>query len=175
MDHELYIDGHWLEGRGRAVEVINPSTEEVIATLGEGTADQCASAIAAARQAFDEGPWPRLSRADRSRILVRFHDAMEKRRDDLMNLAFTEIGCTRAVAEGAQVAPAIEQMGYWAERAARLESVQPLPPMITSVGGLGQGAIVEGARRVVAAITPYNFPILLAVWKLGRPWRPPTR
>jgi aldehyde dehydrogenase (NAD+) len=165
--HDLFIDGHWGRGGGAPLPVINPATEETIATLTEGTPDQCAKAIAAARTAFDHGPWPRLSPAERARMLVRFHDVMEKRRDDLMKLAFTEIGCTLAIAEGAQVTPAIEQMGYWAERAARIESVQPLPPMTTAIGTLGQGAIVKEPAGVVAAITPYNFPILLAIWKLG--------
>jgi len=58
-------------------------------------------------------------------------------------------------------------MGHWAERAATLESVEALPPMTTGVGTLGQGAVLKEPAGVVAAITPYNFPILLAVWKLG--------
>jgi len=165
--HDLYIDGHWIEGSGPRLEVLNPATEEVIATLSEGSVDQCRNAIAAARSAFDEGPWPKLTPKQRSRMLQRFHEVMEKRRDDLMKLAFTEIGCTHAIAEGAQVGPAIDQMGYWVDRAATIESVEPLPPMTTSIGTLGQGAILKEPAGVVAAITPYNFPILLAIWKLG--------
>jgi len=165
--HDLFIAGRWIDGSGPELPVINPSTEEVIDTLSEGDVAQCRSAIRAARSAFDESPWPRLSPKDRSRMLLRFHEVMEKRRADLMKLAFTEIGSTLAMAEGGQVGPAIDQMGYWAERAGRLDSVQALPPMTTPMGILGQGAILREPMGVVAAITPYNFPILLAIWKLG--------
>jgi len=96
--HDVFIDGKWQQGRGPELQVLNPATEEVIATVVEGSADQCRRAIASARRAFDEGPWPGLSPKERSRVLQRFHECMEKRRDDLMKLAFTEIGCTHAIA-----------------------------------------------------------------------------
>ena len=66
--YQTYIDGRWLEARDGAVhDVINPATEEVIATVPDAGREEMRSAIAAARRAFDEGPWPRMSPADRGR------------------------------------------------------------------------------------------------------------
>jgi aldehyde dehydrogenase (NAD+) len=164
----LYIGGRWVDGRSdRATSVINPATEEVIATVSEASRDDAHAAVQAARDAFDAGPWPRMSGRERSRLLSRFAEIMARRIADLERIALDEVGSTPVLNELAQVGPTIESMAHWADVAASLDRVEPLPPVQTSAGLFGQGAILLEPVGVVAAITPYNFPIQLNTWKIG--------
>jgi aldehyde dehydrogenase (NAD+) len=73
--YHLYIDGSWTDSDGdSALAVLNPATEEVIATVPEGTVADVERAVTAARRAFDEGPWPTLSQAERAAAMLRFAD-----------------------------------------------------------------------------------------------------
>ena len=76
-----FIDGAFVRGEGDSFTVIDPATEEVTAEIESTSADQVNAAIAAARRAFDDGPWPRMSTDERADALVRFTDALAARRD----------------------------------------------------------------------------------------------
>ncbi len=163
--HNHYIDGRWVQGEGgRDLEVINPATEEVIARFETASVAQARQAIHAARRAFDEGPWPRMSPRERSRILFTLADALRQREAELIDLTVREAGCTIGLAHTIQVVYPIDHMYYFAEQAAR-SMVEPLPPVegpmpMTSI-------VVREPVGVVAAVTPWNFPFFLALWKVG--------
>ena len=100
LTYRLYIDGAWRDSEGDAVlTVLNPATEEVIGTVPDGTAGDVNRAVSAARRAFDEGPWPNFSPRERSAVLIRMADAMERRAGELKELAVREAGSTRALAD----------------------------------------------------------------------------
>jgi hypothetical protein len=92
-DH-LYIGGEWVASAGDdGLDVINPATEELIATVPEATRADVTRAIRAARRAFDEGPWPLMSPRERGAVFARFTDVMERRMDELIStLTFARPG-----------------------------------------------------------------------------------
>jgi aldehyde dehydrogenase (NAD+) len=160
----LFIDGTWEDGTGsEELEVVNPATEDVIARVPQASTKDIEKAIGAARAAFDEGPWGRTSPADRSKLMLRAVEEMQKRLPDLVELNIAEAGSTRDLAESTQTTVGINHFTHWAERAATFPYVEPLnDPSIS-----GDGAIFKVPVGVVAAITPFNFPMYLDLWKLG--------
>jgi aldehyde dehydrogenase (NAD+) len=162
----LYIDGAWVEASGDdAVPVVNPATEEVIATVPQVSGADVDRAVAAARRAFDEGPWPRLSPRDRSDALVRFVEAVAERRAELVDLIVSEAGAARPIAQALQFETPLRYAMWFAERAATFPFMEALLPQ-AGPRGLGQGAILKEPAGVVAAITPFNFPLYLNLVKV---------
>jgi aldehyde dehydrogenase (NAD+) len=162
-----YIDGRWEVGEADPISSIDPSTETLLATTRAASARQVAAATAAARRAFDDGEWSRLDGRARAALLHRLADLMERDRAALLDLIATEVGTAVSTA-AAQVDGPIGFLRWFAEAAVRgprdgLE--QPLPlhhePITSS------GMLLREPIGVVAAITAYNYPIMLIAWKLG--------
>src|SRR5437879_6254547 len=106
---KLYIDGKWTDGTGaEQLTVINPATEEVVGTCPEASMDDMLAAITAARLAFDEGPWPQTSPAERAAVLTRMGEIMQRRFAELVELNIAEAGTTRMLANYLQVGVPIE-------------------------------------------------------------------
>lgn len=167
LHYRLFIDGQWTDGTSEsATEVINPATENVIGTVVEATRQDVVSAITAARKAFDEGPWPRMTPRERSAVLARMADVLDRRRDELMTLNTKEAGSTRALAETLQVGIPLAHFRDTAERV--LMSFAFEQPMLPSIGQkLGQGVVLKEAAGVAALISAYNFPLFLNLFKLA--------
>ena len=163
----IYINGNWCEGTGIDVlDIVNPATEEVIAHVPQAAARDVRSAIAAARRAFDEGPWPTLHPRERARVLVRMADALDKRRGELVELNVREAGSTRALAEFLQVGIPLEHFRDMAERVLpAFEFEQGVLPRIGT--DLGQGVVLREPAGVAALVSAYNFPLLLNIMKLA--------
>ena len=162
----LYIDGRWVEASGAdELDVVNPATEETIARVPQANVDDVERAVDAARRAADDGPWARMAPRERSDTLVRFVDAVAARRDDLVDLIVAEAGCARPFAQALQFDTPLRYAQWFAERAATFPYVEPLPVQV-SPRGLGQGVIRKEPIGVVAAITPFNFPLYLNLVKV---------
>lgn len=165
--YELFVDGAWVPGTGdEEITVLNPATEETIGRVPQATTKDVVAAIEAARRAFDEGPWGRSTPTERSRFLQRFHESLVARKDELVNLVVQEAGSAQMLADFLQVQTPLDHLAWWAERAATFPYIEPMPPSVGLLG-LGQGAIHKEPVGVVGAITPFNFPIFLNLWKLG--------
>ena len=166
LKYGFFVDGHFEDTTGDdEVVVVNPATEDVIGRVGNASTADLDRAVNAARVAFDEGPWPRLSPAERSRHLLRLADVLADRIDELIELNIAEAGATRDLAATGQTQTAFKFFRQWAERAATFSFVEPLPPFQGE--RLAQGVILKEPVGVVAAITPFNFPVLLNMYKLG--------
>ncbi len=162
----LFIGGRWVEPRGREeLRVVNPANEEPIGRVPEASPEDVLRAIDAARAAFDTGPWGRSTPKERSRLLTRLGERLLARKAELVELNIAEAGAVRSLAESTQTQVGIEHLLHWAERAATFPWVEPLPPI--EGPQLGQGAILKEPVGVVAAITPFNYPFYLNLWKLG--------
>ena len=161
----FYIGGEWLApGRGKWLGVEDPATEEIFARAPLGRRDDARRALAAARRAFDEGPWPRMTPAQRSQALKRFAIEVALERARLTELLIREAGCTRLMAEHLQVGPPIEHLSWYADRAARdpderLPSHKGPPP--------SESIVTREPVGVVSAIVPWNFPLYIATHKVG--------
>lgn len=167
VTYQLYIDGAWRESDGDAVlTVLNPATEEVIGTVPEGTVGDVDRAVAAARRAFDEGPWPTASPRERSAVLLRMADIMERRSDELKELSIREAGSTRALAETLQVSVPLHHFRDTADRVLMgFPFEKPMPP--TYGPTLAQGVVRREPYGVAALISAYNFPFFLNILKLA--------
>jgi aldehyde dehydrogenase (NAD+) len=161
----FYIGGEWLApGRGRWLEVEDPATEEVFARAPLGRREDARRALAAAREAFDSGPWPRMTPSQRQQYMKRFAVELALQRSRLTELLIKEAGCTRLMAEHLQVGPPIEHLSWYADRTARdpderLPSHKGPPP--------SESIVTREPVGVVACIVPWNFPLYIAVHKIG--------
>lgn len=162
-----YIDGRWVVGDGEPFEVINPATEDVLAVVPALTAAQADDAVAAAARAFAGGPWSRVPARERSRLLHRLADLLERDQEQLIDLMVTEIGTPRAVAEFMQVPFPIRNFRWFADAAAGLDAGpgQSLPA--TSAGEGTATLLTREPIGVVLGLTAFNFPLNLAAWKIG--------
>ena len=165
----LYINGKWTDGTGsEQISVINPATETVIGTVPQGTVTDVQEALRAARAAFDDGPWPRMSPQERSAVLTRMGEIMQRRYDELVELNVAETGATRMLAHHLQVGIPVS---VWMDIATRVlpkyEFEKPLAPNVVAGLGIGQGIVARQPFGVAALITPFNFPFLLNVFKVA--------
>ncbi len=164
-----FIDGEWVGGVGGTVTVTSPANGEIVAAVEGASPKQVEQAILAARRAFDEGPWPTLSREERAAAIRRFAQALEARRQLLIETVIQETGCPRGVTEAAQVGMALSSIRELTDLYASLPEWEynELPLAEHFVGS----SVRMSIRRfepagVVAAITPYNFPLITNVWKV---------
>lgn len=160
----LFIDGNWIPAAsGRSFDVIAPATQERFLTVAEADESDIDRAVDAARRAFDHGPWPRMSHAERATYLNRIADAMDARVDDIATIWPNEMGIVHAMAH--PFAGTIGDIyryyaglvtGFaWEER---FES----PPM-----GGDYALIVNEPVGVVGAIVPWNAPVNIAAFKIA--------
>ncbi|MBY0243582.1 MAG: aldehyde dehydrogenase family protein [Burkholderiaceae bacterium] len=168
----LYINGAWVRPEsGQTDAVINPATEAVIGHAPVGGLAEADAAIAAARRAFDQGPWPRMSAEARATTMRAMHRALAERAEQIKTLMIAEGGVTRALAERMFYT---RPMTLFEAAIARslAPSVRHLPvetapsPFIPQARLLGGGVVVREPLGVVAAITPYNAPFLTNLSKL---------
>lgn len=161
-DH--FIGGDWVESTSTSrIEVVNPATGQVWASVPSGSDEDLHAAMSAARQAFDEGPWPRMLPSERAEILRRFANEVEARTEALSATNTRENGSPVKETSGA-AANAAGILRYFADLAPHLEQVdvRPFP------NGAGESVVRRDPIGVCALIAPWNFPINLVVIKLAR-------
>jgi aldehyde dehydrogenase (NAD+) len=167
--NSVYANGEWLKADDADV-VINPATETAISEAPIASRSQVEVAIAAAREAFDHGPWPRMQVAERQSKLSAFLDAIEKRAPELISLIVAETGSPQTLAKYLQYATPMQHARAMIQTASR-PAVTPLPVETAPGMGsdeliLGAGVLVREPIGVVVAITPYNFPFYVNVRKI---------
>lgn len=159
-DFRMLIDGNWTEGAGTAIERVAPGHGIVVSRYPAGTKADAERAIAAARKAFDDGPWARMTGAERSNILLRAADLIAARADELAFLDCIESGKPISQAKG-ELGGAADIWRYAAALARDLHG--------ESYNTLGEGTlgvVLREAIGVVSIITPWNFPFLIVSQKL---------
>ena len=165
---DLFIDGRWTSGEGSGVlDIIDPATEESIGQVPEASAADAVAAIAAARKAFDEGPWPFMTPKERGAILVAMAEVLERRGAELRELVVAETGSVGMITDFVQAGGSTAMFRSNAEKASsELQWLEMGTPTggATSVAG---SALIREPVGVVAAITPFNFPYMLNVVKVA--------
>jgi phenylacetaldehyde dehydrogenase len=165
---QLFINGQWCDAAsGKTFETPNPATGEMLARVAEGSAEDIDRAVRAARRAFDEGPWSRMTPSERGRIIWRIGDLILEHADELAQLESLDNGKPFAVAQAADVPLAADLFHYMAGWATKIEgntidiSVPYMP------GANFHSYTLREPLGVVGQIIPWNFPLLMAAWKLG--------
>jgi phenylacetaldehyde dehydrogenase len=166
---KLLIDGEWVEAAsGRTFETIDPATEEVLAEVAHGDAEDVERAVRAARRAFAYGSeWRRMTPSDRGRLLHRIGDLILEHADELATLESMDNGKPRAIARVADVALAADLFHYMAGWATKLEGATIPISGVTAPGAQFHAYTLREPVGVVGQIIPWNFPLLMAAWKLG--------
>ncbi len=159
----LLIGDNEVQPEGETWDVYNPATEDIIATVGGASSRQVDDAVAAAREAFPA--WAGLSGEERSQHIHRLADALEAAADRLLPSIVNEVGTPVALAEYLQVKMAVDEHLRWAAEAAKQERIQHLGSYDKPHPTMSD--VVHDPVGVVAAITGYNYPLNLAVFKFG--------
>ena len=159
---KLFIGGDWVDPATSAtLEVISPHTEEVIARVPEAREADVDRAVAAAREAFDRGPWPRMSPGERADVMERLNAALQARADDIATTITAEMGCPIAASRVVQVMSSSMVLDYFT-RLAREFAFEDVRP-----GLLGPTLVRREPVGVVGAIIPWNVPLFVTMLKLA--------
>ncbi|HVW18886.1 MAG TPA: 5-carboxymethyl-2-hydroxymuconate semialdehyde dehydrogenase [Solirubrobacteraceae bacterium] len=156
-----YIDGRFTESfDGATFETLNPATNEVLAEAASGGAAEVEAAVAAARRAFDEGPWPRMSAAERAQALRRIADLLRKHSEEFIEYEVLDIGMP------------VKQMGGLAARAATnfdyyAGVIPELHGRAFKVGDQFLNYTVRKPVGVAGLIMPWNAPLMLSTWRIA--------
>lgn len=163
-DHSFFghiIDNEEVESiDGKRFDTINPWTREKWGEVAEASAADAERAIASARKAFDEGPWPRMGRTERAKLIHKLADLMEEHADELARLDSMDMGKPITQAKH-DVARSVWNFRFFADH--QRDHMGEVMPMDT-----GHHTYTEyGPAGVVAAISPWNFPLMMATWKIA--------
>ncbi|MFT9256978.1 MAG: aldehyde dehydrogenase family protein [Acetobacter sp.] len=165
MQTELYINGQWVAPvLGGTLPVIDPATEQVFAQVAAGSAADIDRAVHAARAAFDHGPWPRMPGSERARYLRAFARAVRDRQDRLAALEVRDNGKPLPEADW-DIADAAGCFDFYANLADELARTPQEPIELPDARFMSKA--VREPLGVVGAIIPWNFPFLMAVWKVA--------
>ena len=160
-----YIGGEWVDARsGETFDVVNPANEEVVATVPNGGRDDAQSAIASAREAFDSGEWTSMEPEERKRILLSVVDGLTEAEDELATMETLEAGMTIRATSTVVVGYCVHHWDYFARQATRPKQ-QPLEPVHYPTHSYN--FVLREPVGVCAGIIPWNFPLVMAVWKLA--------
>jgi phenylacetaldehyde dehydrogenase len=165
---KLFINGEWTEAAsGKTFETPNPATGQTLATVAEGDSEDIDRAVRAARKAFDDGPWGRLTPSERGRIIWRIGDLILAHAEELAQLESLDNGKPYAVALGADVPLAADMFHYMAGWATKIEgnSINISVPYMP--GANFHSYTLREPIGVIGQIIPWNFPLLMAAWKLA--------
>jgi aldehyde dehydrogenase (NAD+) len=158
---QLLINGEWRDAsNGAVMPVINPATEEIIAEVANATPQDVDAAVAAARAALD-GPWSQLSARDRGRLVHKLGERLQEKIDEISRLETLHNGKPISESRHVEIPAAIECLQYFAGWADKVVG-ETIP-----VKGKHLVYTVREPIGVVAAIVPWNFPLLLAIWKVA--------
>jgi aldehyde dehydrogenase (NAD+) len=159
---KLLIDGHWVDG-SKNFQTINPATEDVLTEVVEASVADVDRAVHAARRAFEDrnGPWRKLSASERGRLIWKLADLVEKNIDELAELETLDNGKPIFESRYVDMPMVVDVLRYYAGLATKIhgETVNTFETAFTYT--------LREPVGVVGLIIPWNFPLLLASWKVG--------
>jgi phenylacetaldehyde dehydrogenase len=165
---KLLIGGKWVESAsGQTFPVYNPATGDVITHAASGDSEDINQAVQAAREAFENGPWSKLTVSERGRLIWKLADLIEANLEEFAELESLDNGKPISVARVGDVPLAIDLFRYMAGWATKIEG-NTIPISVPYAPGTQYFAYtVREPVGVVGQIIPWNFPLLMAAWKLG--------
>ncbi len=164
----LLIGGNWQDAaNGKTFHTFDPSTGEVLASVAEGEAADIDLAVKAARKAFEQGPWHKLTSSERGKIIWKIGDLILENLEELAELESLDNGKPLAIARAADVPLAADLFHYMAGWTTKLEG-STIPISVPYAKGAKFFAYtLRDPIGVVGQVIPWNFPLLMAAWKLG--------
>src|SRR6185312_2362097 len=161
-NRKMLINGQWVEAAsGKTFPTYNPATGEVLARVAEGDREDIDRAVKAARAAFETGPWSKMTPSERGRLIWKLGDLLEQNLEEFAELEMLDNGKPLKVARVADVPLAVDLFRYMAGWATKIEG-NTIP-----ISGNFLAYTLRQPVGVVGQIIPWNFPLLMAAWKLG--------
>jgi betaine-aldehyde dehydrogenase len=158
----MYIGGEWVAPEGSAtIDVVSPHTEQVVGRVPDGTPADMDRAVAAAREAFDRGPWPRMSFAERAEVIGRLAGIYAARQEEMAALITEEMGCPISFSLLGQVPQPLAMLQFYAEYGRTFEQEDQRP------GLFGPLTVRREPVGVVAAVVPWNVPQFVSMTKIA--------
>ncbi|TDK90180.1 aldehyde dehydrogenase family protein [Mycolicibacterium mucogenicum] len=165
---QMYVDGQWVESAtGRRFDTVDPATEQVITTVPHSDAEDVERAVRAARRAFEDGPWPAMTPAERQRMIWRIAEGITARADQFAELESIDNGKSVAVAKAVDVTWAAEIFYYYAGWATKIEGRTVPVSVPWAPGSKFHAFTLREPVGVCAQITPWNFPLVMAAFKVA--------
>src|SRR6201997_4729428 len=165
---KMLINGKWTEAAsGKTFPTYDPSTGEILARIAEGDREDIDRAVKAARAAFDTGPWSRMTASERGRAIWKLADLIEQHLQEFAELESLDNGKPLAVARAADVPLSVDLFRYMAGWATKIEGTTISLSVPYTPGARYHAYTVREPVGVVGQIIPWNFPLLMAAWKLG--------
>lgn len=159
---QLLINGQFVDAAsGKTFPTLDPRTGEVIAHIAEGDVEDVNRAVSAARKAFDEGPWPRMTAYERSRIILRFADLLEQHTDEIAALETWDNGKPYEQAAKTEIPMTVRLFRYYAGWADKIHG------LTVPADGPYHVQTLHEPIGVAGQIIPWNFPMLMFSWKVG--------
>jgi phenylacetaldehyde dehydrogenase len=163
---KMLINGKWVDAASRKTfKTYNPATGEVLSNIAEGDKEDINRAVQAARAAFETGPWSKISPSERGRMIWRLADLLEKNQEEFAQLESLDNGKPLKIARVADLPLSIDHFRYYAGWATKIEG--HTVPMSGWKQGMFHAYTLREPVGVVGQIIPWNFPLLMAAWKLG--------
>ena len=166
--HKMLINGKWVDSvSGKTFPTYNPATGEVMAQIAEGDREDINRAVTAARNAFEKGPWRQLTASERGKLIWKLGDLLEENLEEFAELESLDNGKPLTIARVADIPLAADLFRYMAGWATKIEG-NTIPISVPYTPGARYLAYtLREPVGVVGQIIPWNFPLLMAAWKLG--------
>src|SRR3981189_3161984 len=164
----MLINGRWVNAAsGKTFPTYNPATGEVLAQVAEGDREDINQAVKAARNAFETGPWRKMTASERGRLIWKLADLLESHTEEFAYLESLDNGKPLTIAKAADVPLAVDLFRYMAGWGTKIEG-NTIPMSVPYTPGAKYLAYtLKEPVGVVGQIIPWNFPLLMAAWKLG--------
>ncbi len=165
---KLLIDGEWVDAAsGKTFPATDPATGQTLTEVALGQGEDVDRAVRAARRAFDAGPWPSMKPNQRERLLWRIGDMLSERAEEFGQLEALDNGKSAGIATAVDVAWSADIFRYYAGWATKIEGSTINVSMPFAPGGEFHGYTLREPVGVCGLIVPWNFPLLMAAFKLG--------
>lgn len=162
LETRAFIGGRYVDAvTGETFETVNPATGKVITKVAAGGEKDVDVAVSAARNVFEAGDWSRMMPRERKKVLLRWADLIEKHKEELALIETLDCGKPIMDARNVDLPDSIETLRWHAEAADKIyDQMSPAPSDVVSM-------IVREPMGVVGAVIPWNFPLFVAMWKMG--------
>jgi len=165
---QMLINGKWVNSvSGKTFPTYNPATGEVLAHVAEGDKQDIDLAVKAARKAFDQGPWRKLTASERGKLIWKLADLLDQHTEEFATLETLDNGKPLTIARAADVPLASDLFRYMAGWATKIEGTTIPISVPYTPGAQYLAYTLREPVGVVGQIIPWNFPLLMAAWKLG--------
>lgn len=167
-ERQMLIGGDWVSSAsGKTFEVFNPATGETLSHVAEGDSEDIDRAVKTARAAFDTGPWGKMKPSERGQIIHRIGDLILEHGDELAALETLDNGKPQAIARAADIPLAADNFHYYAGWVTKMGGETINPSVLYMPDAEWHAYSLREPVGVVGQIIPWNFPLLMAAWKLG--------